>query len=333
MADYLRYYLARRIKLDSSKAILVSGCDSGLGNSLAVQLAETGAKVFAGCLTQEAVDSFNSLGSTNLGRTNLIAIQCDVSDASSVNAAFTKVEQDVGDAGLFALVCNAGIVRSTLFEWSEYTDIEHEMSVNFLGGVVRVVRTFLPLLKKAAVGASVPPRVICVSSISAYSPVLSFSGYSASKAAIGAWCRAIALEFAFFNIKVTCVYPGAHKSALTVTPWSRFQRAWEPLPPSVKEEYGHEFIDSLVSELRDPKRSEYLPHINTAASWISDLVTYRSPPEKSFVGFDCYLYWMIDWLPWSWQVAVSRWFALGSARPKFLIADGAKYDVDSKKVN
>jgi NAD(P)-dependent dehydrogenase (short-subunit alcohol dehydrogenase family) len=312
--DLLRSIFSARLNLkDASKPILISGCDSGLGFHLATDLANAGARVFAGCLTRDAMDKLSALKLDNL-----VPVQIDVTDASSVNDAFSNVENAVGDSGLFALVCNAGRVCSSFVDWSSQEDYETELQTNYLGGVVRMTRTFLPLLKKAA-KATAPPRIICISSISAYSPVLSFSGYSASKAAIGAFCRAIALELAWYNIKVSCVYPGAHRSPLTEAPNDRKIRAWQKLDAETKSSYGVSFYETLLKELANPQRWQYLPPISSAATRVLDVLSYWDPPRRVFIGADCYVYWLIEWLPWRWQVGVSRWFGLGDARPGFLL--------------
>ncbi|KAI9006911.1 hypothetical protein DFJ74DRAFT_689787 [Hyaloraphidium curvatum] len=197
-----------------------------------------------------------------------------------------------------------------------------------------MVHSFLPLLRssghRSRDSRSPPPRIVCISSISALYPIATFSGYSSSKAAVRAFCKAIAIELDWHNIRVSCVIPGAHKSPMTEQLDVRPARAWERLDPRTKAAYGEKFYASLLEQLENTRRFSVLPPISSAAERTADVLARWTPPGEVFVGWDCYLFWILEWLPWRWQVAAGRAFAGMVETPAFLLPAGTSQDRENK---
>ena len=154
-------------------AIVVTGCDSGFGRSLAVALAERGYTVFAGCLSP--------MTAALTGIHRLRACKMDVtSDAdvdSCVAAVHAWVEEGRGARRLLSVMSNAGRGAGGWVDWLSMGDYESDIAVNFLG-VVRVSKSFLPLLRRSAAAAAgspfaAPPRLLIVSSMSGKLPAMS----------------------------------------------------------------------------------------------------------------------------------------------------------------
>jgi NAD(P)-dependent dehydrogenase (short-subunit alcohol dehydrogenase family) len=114
------------------------------GNLTAVKLANMGAQVFAGCLTDDGIGSLKRNGSPNL-RPFLMNVTSEKSVIDAVE--FIKGETDQ----LWSVINNAGIAGVTApFDWVKLEDFNKVIDVNLIG-TVRVTKAFLPFLKRTKV--------------------------------------------------------------------------------------------------------------------------------------------------------------------------------------
>ncbi|XP_056243089.1 estradiol 17-beta-dehydrogenase 2 isoform X2 [Seriola aureovittata] len=127
-----------------SRAVLITGCDSGFGHALAEQLSEMGVQVFAGML------DVNGGGAQRLrerGSENLQVLQLDVTDSTQVETVHRYICTQVGHTGLWGLVNNAGILHCPAdAELQPMVACRRCMEVNFLSAV-NMCQVFLPLLR------------------------------------------------------------------------------------------------------------------------------------------------------------------------------------------
>jgi NADP-dependent 3-hydroxy acid dehydrogenase YdfG len=150
-----QYDLRARLPLSSQvssshKAVLVTGCDSGFGLWLALDLLDLGFTVIGCCLSSQS-DGANRLRSHRHSSTRLVLVTLDVTSEQSVSDALQMVQTELcaRHLHLFALVNNAGIMASCEIEFGCSTLFERQLSVNCLGAV-RVTKAFLPLLREAS---------------------------------------------------------------------------------------------------------------------------------------------------------------------------------------
>jgi 3-oxoacyl-[acyl-carrier protein] reductase len=185
---------------------LVTGGSRGIGRATALELARRGYSIVVGYRTRadEAAAVVAAIESTGARAT---AIAADVSDPEAA-ATLVKRATEWGDR-LDVLVCAAGITRDTLLGASTPEDFDVVLATN-LGGVVNTCRAALRPMMKAKSGS-----IVALSSVAAQLPGRGQSNYAASKGAVEAFVRALAVELAPRNIRVNAVAPGVIETEMT----------------------------------------------------------------------------------------------------------------------
>ena len=134
-------------------------------------------------------------------------MQVDIADAAAVAAA---VEQVIASRGrIDVLVNNAGIVRDNLLALLSDEDIRTVLDTN-IGGVFNVTRAVVPHMISKRSG-----RIVNLSSVAGEKGGRGQSNYAASKGAINAFTRAMAVELASRKITVNCVAPGVIETEMS----------------------------------------------------------------------------------------------------------------------
>lgn len=182
-----------------NKTVLITGSSRGIGRAAAVTFAKNGYNVAVNYnKSSEAAERLCS-ELEQLG-VKSIAFQADVSDKSAVNEMVKQIEADLGQ--ITVLVNNAGIAEQALF-----SDITEEMwdrmfDVN-VKGAYNCTQAVLPHMIHNKYG-----RIVNVSSMWGISGASCEVHYSASKAALIGFTKALAKEVGLSGITVNCVAPG-----------------------------------------------------------------------------------------------------------------------------
>ena len=137
---------------------------------------------------------------SGVGEPGVTHITADVTDESSVRLALEQVMQTEGRLDI--LVSNAGFGISGAVEFTDTQQIRAQMDVNFFG-TDNCVRTALSFMRTQGGG-----RIVCLSSVAGAIPIPFQTYYSASKAAISAYCSALRGEVSPFGISICSVLPG-----------------------------------------------------------------------------------------------------------------------------
>jgi NAD(P)-dependent dehydrogenase (short-subunit alcohol dehydrogenase family) len=184
---------------------LVTGAGSGIGRAIAQVFAADGAHVYVTDVDGSAAQTVaGEIAGTGASAT---AICADVSRGQDVAAMFRAVETAHGR--LDVLVNNAGLnVRGDFRNLSD-ADWVTIREVN-LDGVVRVARDGFALLKASGRGS-----LVNIASIMAHRGLRQLTAYSATKGAVTALTRGLAVEYAPFGIRVNALCPGFVDTALT----------------------------------------------------------------------------------------------------------------------
>jgi 3-oxoacyl-[acyl-carrier protein] reductase len=178
---------------------LVTGGSRGIGRAIVKAFAAEGAKVAlvyrgnqaaADALVQEVAQA----GGTAL------ALQTDVTNTEAAQAAAERVSREWGRLDI--LVNNAGIIRDDLFVRMEPEAWRSVLETN-LGGTYNFCRAVAYTLMRQRRG-----RIINISSVAAEHVNLGQANYAASKGAVNALTRALAVELASRNVTVNAIAPG-----------------------------------------------------------------------------------------------------------------------------
>ena len=187
------------------KIALVTGGGAGIGAAMARVFADAGAIVFVsdvnGAAAAEQAAVIGQAGG------NAEAITLDVSKGQDVSAAFQRIKDAHGR--LDVIVNNAGLNVRGDFRHMSDADWTTIREVN-LDGVVRIARDGFDLMK-----ASGNASLINLASIMGHRGLRQLAGYSATKGAVTALTRALAVEYAPYGIRVNALAPGFIETALT----------------------------------------------------------------------------------------------------------------------
>ena len=188
------------------RTAFVTGGSRGIGRACAVALAAAGHRV-AFCYSSDHEGAKESQAAVEAAGGEALAVQADVSDSASVDAAFGEIEGAFGPVEL--LVNNAGIARDGLIARMSDDQWDAVLRTN-LGGAFHTIRRAAPKMMRARFG-----RIVNVSSVSAHAGQAGQANYSAAKAGLVGLSRAVARELAPRNVTCNVVAPGPIVTAMT----------------------------------------------------------------------------------------------------------------------
>jgi NAD(P)-dependent dehydrogenase (short-subunit alcohol dehydrogenase family) len=175
-----------------SKAVLITGCSSGIGRATALRLAGSGWTVYATARRLESI--------AELGEAGCHTLALDVTDEDSMRAAVETVEQAEGAVGV--LVNNAGYSQSGAIETVGMDAVRRQFETNVFG-LVSLTQLVLPKMRAQRWG-----KIVNLGSMGGR---LTFPGggyYHATKHALEAISDALRFELRGFGIDVVLLEPG-----------------------------------------------------------------------------------------------------------------------------
>ena len=182
---------------EPSRAVLITGCSTGIGRATAVRLAKSGWRVYATARRLESIADLAAAGCETL--------RLDVCDEASMRAAVKHVEERCGAVGV--LINNAGYGSEGPTEEVAMDEVRLQFETNVFG-LLRLTQLCAPGMRRQGWG-----RIVNVGSVGG-SLVLPGGGiYHATKYALEALSDALRFEMRGFGIDVVLVKPGPIKTA------------------------------------------------------------------------------------------------------------------------
>ena len=185
-----------------NKNIIVTGATGGIGNAIVEKLHENGANILATGTKVEKLDELKK-------KFNQIkTLQFDISQLDKIENFIEEGSKEL-KGNLDCVINNAGItqdnlaIRMNLNEWRKVIDIN--LTSTFL-----ICKFAIKKMLKNKKG-----KIINITSVVGHTGNLGQSNYTASKAAVVAMSKSLALEYAKKNININCISPGFIKTAMT----------------------------------------------------------------------------------------------------------------------
>jgi NAD(P)-dependent dehydrogenase (short-subunit alcohol dehydrogenase family) len=185
----------------ASRAILITGCSTGIGRACATLLAGAGHTVYATARRLESIRDLEAKGC------RLLAL--DVTDEDSMRAAVDSVVAAEGAVG--ALVNNAGYSQNGAVESVPMDDVRRQFETNVFG-LVRMSQLVLPGMREQGFG-----RIVNMSSMGGNFVFPGGGMYHATKYAVEAISDALRFEVKGFGVGVTVIQPGTIRTEFAAT--------------------------------------------------------------------------------------------------------------------
>ncbi|HEX7210199.1 MAG TPA: 3-oxoacyl-[acyl-carrier-protein] reductase [Propionibacteriaceae bacterium] len=180
--------------MNPSRVVLVTGGSKGIGQRIAARFAQAGHRVAATYRSGEVPSE-------------VLGVQCDVTDPAQVEAAFAQVESNLGN--IEVVVANAGITRDTLLLRMSDEDWDQVIATN-LTGAFRVARRAVRPMIRARFG-----RIVFISSVVGHLGSAGQVNYAASKAGLVGMARSLARELGSRGVTANVVAPGFIETDMT----------------------------------------------------------------------------------------------------------------------
>lgn len=175
-----------------SKAVLITGCSSGIGEATARRLAEHGWTVYASARRLESIESLAAAGCKLL--------QLDVTDEHSMRAAVDTVEREHGAVGV--LVNNAGYSQGGPIEQVPLESVRRQFETNVFG-LIALTQMVLPAMRAQRWG-----KIVNIGSMGGRLTLPGGGLYHATKHSLEAISDALRFEVRGFGVDVVLIEPG-----------------------------------------------------------------------------------------------------------------------------
>ena len=191
-----------------NKVAVITGAGSGIGRSLALNLAERGVELALSDVDTAAVA--DTAGRCEKLGAKAIPFELDVANRAAVHAHANDVRGEFGRVNL--VFNNAGVALNADVVDMSWEDFDWLMNINFWG-VAHGTKAFLPDLIDSGDG-----HIVNVSSVFGLIGIPSQSAYNAAKFAVRGFTEALRqeLKIARHPVGVTCVHPGGIKTNIAV---------------------------------------------------------------------------------------------------------------------
>jgi NADP-dependent 3-hydroxy acid dehydrogenase YdfG len=221
---------------------VVTGASSGIGAASARRLARAGFHVVAGARRRDRLQALaEEVGATTLA--------LDVTDPGSVQAFAAAVADRHGHADLLVNNAGTGVGLDPVADGRD-SDWQAMMDTNVVG-LLRVTRTFLPLLRAAP-----HAHIVNLGSIAGFEVYEGGAGYTASKHAVRAITQTLRLELNGEPIRITEIAPGMVETEFSVVRFRGDQARADQVYAGVQPLTADDIADCVVWAVTRP------PHVD-----------------------------------------------------------------------
>lgn len=192
------------MNLPSAKNILITGANSGIGASLALEYADKNINLFLIARNKERLENIHK--SCIKRGANVTIASIDVRDRVKIKNFINKIAKN---HSLDLVIANAGISSAKIDDLEEESQIDELIDIN-IKGVLNVVNAAQKIMMQQNYG-----QIAIMSSLASFKSVSGAGSYSASKAYVRIYGESLRLHLQKFNIAVNVICPGYIKTPLT----------------------------------------------------------------------------------------------------------------------
>lgn len=216
----------------TGKVAFITGGASGIGLGMARAFLAEGMKVaLADWNDAHIASAKEQLSGNNAAH----FIKTNVADRDSLRAA---AQETLDVFGKIHVLCNnAGVNGGGTAASEDFDDWDRALSVN-LGGVVNGTKIIVPIIRAQGEGG----HVVNTSSMAGVVPLPGLAAYSTAKYAVRGFSESLRMQLAPKGIGVSCLFPGATRTAIVPLP--------EDDPENIKEEGAPQFLKDLWDAMR-----------------------------------------------------------------------------------
>lgn len=217
----------------TGKVAFITGGASGIGLGMARAFLAEGMKVaLADWNEQHIAQAKEQLAGNNAAH----FIKCNVADRANLRAAADETLEAFGK--IHVLANNAGVNGGGTAASEDFDGWDRALAIN-LGGVINGTKIIVPIIHAQGEGG----HVVNTSSMAGVVPLPGLAAYSTAKYAVRGFSESLRMQLAPKGIGVSCLFPGATRTALVPLP--------EDDPENIKEEGAPTFLKELWGAMRD----------------------------------------------------------------------------------
>lgn len=216
----------------NGKVAFITGGASGIGFGMARAFLAEGMKVAIADWSDEHIAKAQA---SLAGNNGVHFVKCNVASRDSVKAAADEVLEVFGK--IHVLCNNAGVNGGGTAASTNFDDWDKAIAIN-LGGVINGTKIIAPIIRAQGEGG----HIVNTSSMAGMVPLPGLAAYSTAKYAVRGFSESLRVQLAEKGIGVSCLFPGATRTAIVPLP--------EDDPENIKEEGAPQFLKDLWDAMR-----------------------------------------------------------------------------------
>uniref|UniRef100_A0A146KVZ1 Estradiol 17-beta-dehydrogenase 2 n=1 Tax=Lygus hesperus TaxID=30085 RepID=A0A146KVZ1_LYGHE len=217
-------------------AVLITGCDSGLGYSFARHCQDFYGLIIIACCLDPSGEGASRLAKDYPKGIHIVKL--DLLSPESIDEMRSQVAQIAEKHGyeIHAVVNNAGVMTMGEFEWLTHDQIFEMVFVNLVGAM-KVTKNLLPYLRETR------GRVLNISSHCSLASMPGLSVYGATKTALEAWSTALRMELEKYQVDVVTLIPGSYvtESLILKGVKASSKKMWDTMSDETKKTHEGNF--------------------------------------------------------------------------------------------